>query len=138
LLYIGLAVDSLLALAARRIMPLYIMPVLVLALAYWTLNPEWISSYLSPDNKERNERIYNANIYRNLKQELPEGYKVVMNMNSFEDVDVMFYNPGITAYHWTLPEEDFKSFEERKIPIAVFEPHGDYNLPEYVLRYPYL
>lgn len=138
LLYIALAVDSLLALAARRIMPLYIMPVLVLALAYWTLNPEWISSYLSPDNKERNERIYNANIYRNLKQELPEGYKVVMNMNSFEDVDVMFYNPGITAYHWTLPEEDFKSFEERKIPIAVFEPHGDYNLPEYVLRYPYL
>jgi len=115
-----------------------LIPVVFLFVSFVSINPEWIENYFSIKNIVRNERIYNANIYRNLKKFLPDSIHVVMNMNSFEDIDVMFYNKGITAYHWTLPEEDFKSFELRKIPIAVFEPHGSYNLPDYVLKYPYL
>lgn len=112
-------------------------PILVLTI-WLTLNPIAIINYLSPTNSERNDRIYNAQIYRDLKKYIPHDVKVVMNMNSFEDIDVMFFNNDLTAYHWTLSEEDFEGFAREKIPIAVFEPHGNYNLPEYVLRYPYL
>lgn len=103
-----------------------------------SINPIWIKDYLSPNNIERNNRIYNANIYKKINEIIPDSINVVMNMNSFEDIDVMFYNKGVTAYHWTLFEEEFKSFEQRKIPIAVFDSHGSYNLPQYVLQYPYL
>jgi len=138
LLYISIALDYVIRLLGKVIKPIYITPIIFIICAIISLNPIWIKNYLSPNNIERNNRIYNANIYRNLNKYLPDSIHVVMNMNSFEDIDVMFYNKGITAYHWTLPEKDFKSFEQRKIPIAVFEPHGNYNLPDYVLKYPYL
>ncbi len=102
------------------------------------LNPFEIAEYLSDHNQERNNRIYNANIYRHVREYIPAGVKVVMNVNSFEDIDVMFYNPGITAYHWRLTEEDFKQLKRKQVPVAVFEERGNYNLPEYVTKYPYV
>jgi 4-amino-4-deoxy-L-arabinose transferase-like glycosyltransferase len=106
--------------------------------AFLILNPMQIINYTSNTNIERNNRIDNAILYKKIKYTLPKDVKVVMNMNSFEDIDVMFYNNGITAYHWTLPEIDFVNFKKNKIKIAVFKPHGDYNLPKYVIEYPYL
>ncbi len=139
LLYISIALDYINRLLEKLLEPTYIAPpVIFTVVAFLSLNPQWIMDYLSPNNEERNGRIYNANIYRNLNNDLPDSVRVVMNMNSFEDIDVMFYNKGITAYHWALPADDFKSFEERKIPIAVFESHGNYHLPEYVMTYPYI
>ncbi len=101
-------------------------------------NPIWVKDYLSPTNLERNDHIYNARIYRNLNSTVPDSIRVVMNMNSFDDINVMFYNKGITAYHWTLTEAEFKTFEQKKLPIAVYESHGKYQLPKYVQDYPYL
>lgn len=138
LLYISISLDYIIELLGKMIKPNYLTPMICIIVATVSINPQWIKNYFSANNKERNERIFNANIYRELNKNLPDSIHVVMNMNSFEDIDVMFYNKGITAYHWLLPEEDFKSFEYRKIPIAVFEPHGNYNLPDYVLKYPYL
>lgn len=111
---------------------------LIAAALFITLNPAYFLNYLSPSNQERADRIYNASVYRNLKKHLPENVHVVMNMNSFEDVDVMFYNNDITAYHWTLTESDFQQFRAQKLPIAVFEPHGNYHLSDYIINYPYL
>lgn len=138
LLYISIALDYFIEYLRTIIKPKYLAPIIFSIAAFISINPVWIESYLSNKNITRNERIYNANIYKNLRKILPDSIHVVMNMNSFEDIDVMFYNRGITAYHWTLPEEDFKSFEQRKIPIAVFESHGNYKLPDYVLKYPFL
>lgn len=138
LLYISISLDGLIKLSGRIFKPKNFAPLIYIAVGLLALNPSWIKSYFSPHNTERNNRIYNAKIYKQVSELIPDSIKVVMNMNSFEDIDVMFYNKGITAYHWTLPEEDFKSFEQRKIPIAVFESHGNYGLPDYVLRYPYL
>lgn len=112
--------------------------IIILTLIFYTLNPFWILNYLSSNNIERNNRIYNAKVYKNFYRKVPNNIKVIMNMNSFEDIDVMFYNNGVTAYHWTLPEIDFDNFKKKKIKIAVFKNHGNYNLPEYVLNYPYL
>ncbi|MCS6928480.1 MAG: glycosyltransferase family 39 protein [Saprospiraceae bacterium] len=135
LIYIGLAIDFLF----EKVLKYSMLQVSALfAICCLCLNPKVIAEYLSSPTGEREKRIYNAKIYRNLKSELPSNVKVVMNMNSFEDIDVMFYNEGITAYHWTLSEEDFRNLRDRKIPIAVFEPHGNYQLANYVWEYPYL
>jgi 4-amino-4-deoxy-L-arabinose transferase-like glycosyltransferase len=117
--------------------PYFIFPVLGI-ITFFTLDPIQTKNYLSPNNTERNNRIYNAEIYRNVKNEIPENTKVVMNSNSFEDIDIMFYNNSLTAYHWTMPEIDIKELKEKKIPIAVFEAHGNYIIPEHVQNYPYL
>lgn len=138
LLYISISLNYIIEFSSKLIQHGYITPIIFIIVAIVSINPIWINDYFSINNKERNNRIYNANIYRELNKSLPDSIHVVMNMNSFEDMDVMFYNKGITAYHWTLSENDFKSFEQRKLPIAVFESHGRYNLPDYVLKYPYL
>ncbi len=138
LLYISITLNYIIEYSSKKIKPSYLTPAIFIIVAIVSINPKWINNYFSSNNLERSIRIYNANVYKELNKIIPDNIHVVMNMSSFEDIDVMFYNRGITAYHWTLPEEDFKSFEERKIPIAVFEPHGNYNLPDHVLKYPYL
>lgn len=115
----------------------FIIPSLIIII-FFSLNPVAIKNYLSSDNVERNNRIYNADIYKNLRKNIPDNIKVVMNMNSFEDIDVMFYNNDITAYHWTLPDSDILKMKQKKIPIALFQAHGNYNIPEYFSGYPYL
>lgn len=134
ILFIATALKFLIETINRRWIAI---PIIVAAL-YLSLNPGYFVNYLDSSNQERADRIYNASVYRNLKQYLPKDVHVVMNMNSFEDVPVMFYNNDITAYHWTLPEVDFQKFAEQKLPIAVFEPHGAYQLPDYVTSYPYI
>lgn len=103
-----------------------------------TLNPFKIISYVSDDNELRKQRIANTRLYKKLHEELPADVRIVMNVNSYEDVDVMFYNPDITAYHWYLDEPGLKKLAAQKIRIAVFENHGNYQLPDYVWNYPYL
>ncbi len=102
------------------------------------LKPNEIVNHLSSKNTYRIEHTYNANIYRNLRKYLPQQYKLVMNMNSYEDVDLMFYQNDITAYSWCSSEKDFAELEKRKVPVAVFKWHGGYTLPNYVKKYPYL
>jgi 4-amino-4-deoxy-L-arabinose transferase-like glycosyltransferase len=105
-------------------------------MGFLALNPIQIINYLSPENTERNDRIHNARIYRSVGSIIPEHTTVVMNMNSFEDIDVMFYNNHLTAYAWTLAESDINMLREKKIPIAVFQAHGSYNIPEHFSGYP--
>lgn len=137
-IYIALTIDYFLRWSGKKIKPIFATTIILLTCTLLTMDPQWTVKYFSAENTSRNERIHNATIYKELYKDLPDSVKVVMNMNSFEDIDVMFYNKGITAYHWTVPEEDLKTLELRKIPIAVYESHGNYNLPEYVLKYPYL
>jgi 4-amino-4-deoxy-L-arabinose transferase-like glycosyltransferase len=105
-------------------------------IGFLALNPIGIALYLSSDNTERNNRLYNASIYRNLKKIIPPNTKVVMNMNSFEDIDVMFYNNDLTAHSWTLPESDERQLRQKRIPVAMFQPRGSFNIPEYYSGYP--
>lgn len=108
-------------------------------LVFWTvINPTKFTKYLSATNVERQARMANTKIYQSLDQWLPEDTKVVMNAFEFEDIDIMFYHNDLTAYSWCLSEAEFKILESRKIPIAVFQDHGKYKLPEYVKTYPYI
>lgn len=138
LIYISVSIDKLITGINKMIKFRFLVLLISIVLIYISLNPKWFIEYMSPKNAVRNAHIHNAEIYRHLKYYVPSNCHVIMNMNSFEDIDVMFYDNKITAYHWTLSENEFKSFAQNKLPIAVFEPHGKNTLPEYVLKYPYL
>ena len=111
---------------------------IIVILVMLTLRPDFFWKYYSSSNTERNDRIHNAAIYKNLKKCIPPNVHLVMNMNTFEDVDVMFYNNDITAYAWTMSEDDAKNLAGKKVPIAIFKPHGDYQFPAWINSYPYL
>jgi len=61
-----------------------------------------------------------------------------MNLPSFEDVELMFYHNQLTAYHWTLAEDDLKRLMKQQVPIAVFRNRGPYQVPAYLASYPSL
>jgi 4-amino-4-deoxy-L-arabinose transferase len=111
---------------------------LVFLLLFCIANPLYWKKYLSKTNHERNASIFNNQVFKDIKKYIPEDCKVVMNMNSHEDINLMFYHNDITAYHWTLSEAEFVELEKRKIKIAVFQEHTVYVIPDYVSKYPYL
>jgi 4-amino-4-deoxy-L-arabinose transferase len=135
LICIGFTIDFLF----KRVLKNNILKLLmVCALIYCMLRPVEISIYLSPDNHERTQKIQNSKIFRNLSKKLPKDIKIVMNLNVSEDIEMMFYNPGVMAYCWSLSEEDMKILESKKIRVGFFEPHGQYGFAPYVRDYPYL
>jgi 4-amino-4-deoxy-L-arabinose transferase len=89
-------------------------------------------------NKERERIIYNTNVYKSLKSKLPKECAIVLNVNQFEHLDVMFYNNGLTAYHYCISEEDLNKLALHQTKIAAFESRFGYNLPDYILKYKYL
>jgi 4-amino-4-deoxy-L-arabinose transferase-like glycosyltransferase len=112
---------------------------LLYGIVLWTvINPTRFFNYLSASNTERQARIVNTKIYQSIDRLLPKDTKVVMNACEFEDIDIMFYHNDLTAYSWCLSEDEFKILKSKKIPIAVFQDHGKYKLPDYVKTYPYL
>ena len=122
----------------QKINRLYITLPALLILVYSSIKPFEIKAYFSSSNAERHRKLHNTEIYKRLREKLPPKYKVVMNLPSFEDVELMFYHNDITAYHWWVTEKDLEEMARKKIPVAVFRNHGDYNLPDYVNNYPYL
>lgn len=111
--------------------------IIMVVVVYFTLNPnEVIES--RKNNQTREKLIYNTNIYQNVRKSIPKDCKVVININSFEDIDYMFYNNDITAYHWWIDEKYLDSLSHQKIKIAAFENHNEYQLPIKYKTYPYL
>jgi 4-amino-4-deoxy-L-arabinose transferase len=80
----------------------------------------------------------NARVYRTLKQKLPADCTIVLNANSFENIDVMFYNHSIRAAHWCPSEEDFAAITKDHPKVAVFKERGSYGIPDYIKSYPNL
>jgi hypothetical protein len=103
----------------------------LLLCVYYSLNPLEIVAYRR-DDADRKTKIYNTTLYKNLKKVLPANTKIVMNTNCFDHVDVMFYNDGLTAYHYCLSDDDIKSNEKQGVPFAVFKERYGYLLSDYV------
>lgn len=90
------------------------------------------------NNNYRENQVYNTHFYKILNQLIPPHVKLVINMNSFENIDVMFYNKDITAYHWWFDVKHLDSLKSNKVWIGAFRNHGSYNLPAEYTTYPYL
>lgn len=131
----GLLLDDLLSLIPKwrmqALLPLF--P----ALAFWSLNPHKITDYTA-NQSYRQAKWENTQVYKQLGRLMPPGVRVLMNINSFDHADVMFYNPNIIAYQNIVSESEWQQLAARKEPIAVFEDWEAHILPAYVKQYPYL
>jgi hypothetical protein len=85
----------------------------VLIIASLSLRPDLFKEYYSSNNKERQAKLHNTYIYKNIRKYLPANIKIVMNVKSFEDTELMFYHNDITAYHWWIPENDLRKLAEK-------------------------
>jgi hypothetical protein len=118
---------------------------IVLFILLANLSLQWgeIQSSHSPDNPERKAAIANTTVFKNLRAYLKPGTSVVLNLTTWEDIDVMFFNNDLIA-HWGCPiAADFAIYARRHMLIAVFPDHasaipnhGPYIVPFYVKQYP--
>ncbi len=107
-----------------------LLPIAIAAALFSSLNPVWFLDYFSPANRDRQHRLHNAAVYKNLPNLLPKDVQVVMNAPSFEQLDIMFYNPQYQAQQWCLEPATIDSLRREGIKIAVFKTHGKYHLRE--------
>lgn len=133
-IYIAVAIDK--VLNFERFKSLF--PITAIATALMVINIQFYTEYFSKDNTDRNKRIANARVYKDLAKYIDADTRVVINMNSHDDKNVMFYNPSITAYHWWPSKADMQQLLSQKIKVAAFRDHDQYVLPDYVRQYPYL
>jgi len=76
---------------------------------------------------------YNSQLYKHMKDYLPNNVTTVLNAR--DAVDVMFYNKDIDAYDHMLNEEELKKLTKPHTGVAVFI-HGEKNyIPKYVSTY---
>ncbi|MCD6064100.1 MAG: hypothetical protein K0R82_2011, partial [Flavipsychrobacter sp.] len=65
-------------------------------------------------------------------------YRYVFNMNASEDIDVMFYNQGIKAYHYCPDPNMLQTLKRHRIPVATFKSHNEYGVSKEICSYPWL
>jgi len=100
-------------------------------IAIYVLKPWQIIDYRSKKNADRNRKIHNTRFYKSLNLSDKWKGRILLNCNSFEDIELMFYR-DVNAYAWCPTEEDLKSAKARGYTFAAFENHGNNRLPAYV------
>ena len=104
---------------------------LILFSLHW-LRPWEIVSHRSPANTERNDKLFNTRVYKQLPDSVMANY-VVFNCPKFENLDLMFYRGG-TAYYATPDSTAIDGLLNRGVKIAAFKSNPDYVLPDYMHR----
>src|SRR5690606_27592815 len=85
LLFLVPAIHFLKAVFNKRWILYVVYPVLF----FLSLNPLQLRKHVSPGNSERNRKVHNTLVYKNLN--LPDSIQVVMNLPLFEAVELMFF-----------------------------------------------
>lgn len=107
---------------------------LILFITSFTFHPKDIAGYRNIKNEERDKKLNNTKIFKNIEKDISEQY-VILNCKSFEDTELMFYQ-NCNAYHWYPPEEEFKQLLKKGYKIAVFKNHNNQILPPYISTHP--
>lgn len=101
-----------------------LVPTLIFILRPWD-----IAKAHSANDSSRLARIHNAQVYKDVKQTLPNNISLVLNTKNFDDLDLMFYHNDITAYSWCLNDHVLDSLKQANIPIGIYMDHGQYTIP---------
>lgn len=126
---IARAILSLVALPRYVVLMAVAIPLLTMGFRPWS-----IVFYRTEGNADRNIKMHNTEIYKQVGAELPNDY-VVFNCKSFEDTDMMFYT-GQNAYHWWPEEHVLDSLLNEGHKLAMFKSHGNQVLPQSVIGNP--
>jgi hypothetical protein len=134
LIFIANAISELIQVRNNKI----ITSIILVLIAYLSIQPKYFIDYLNKGNYIREKFIHNADIYRNIKSNIPKDVKYVTNINGLEHINFMFYHPEIKACQWCLSSKDLNLLKLKKEKIAVFESHDAYLINDTTLQYPYL
>ncbi len=139
LILIALCIHTVLGRFKLLVAPLnvaFLMPVFYLlfffCLGVYMCKPWNVRDYLRYLN-ERKVKIHNTKIFKQIPYSDIEG-RIVINCKNFEQVELMFYQNGIDAYHWYPTAEEYDSLRRAGHCFAAFKNHNNQVLPPYVLN----
>ena len=104
--------------------------------AFFVLNCFQIFEAHNPDDIHRQSRIYSTKVFKQLNNFIPQNTHIVLNTLTDECIDCMFYNKGLSAYSYCCNEKDFETIKSKNLPVAVFQEHWSYIVPNYIKQYP--
>lgn len=76
---------------------------------------------------------YNTNVFKQLKNKLPNDIQVLSNIHDDQEVEAMFYNKQLDAYS----RADLNLLKDKKIKIAFFKLPGEKDVANEIKDYPY-
>lgn len=81
--------------------------------------------------ENRNAKIHNSEIYKNLDATLKDNY-IIFNGKPMEDVEALFYS-NQNVYSWWPEKKVIDSLKSKGYKIAAFASHGNQILPQFIL-----
>jgi 4-amino-4-deoxy-L-arabinose transferase-like glycosyltransferase len=109
---------------------IWVSTVLIVVIVLSILNPEHILGNHDPRDENRQHKIANVAVYKNLKKLIPDSVKVVVNANKTESIQAMFYNSDIRVFDEMAEKYLIDSLIGSHVPFAAFESRPDYVLPD--------
>lgn len=101
--------------------------------AWFLFNYEGIKTFFhDPNDPDRLIKIKNTNIYKTLYKTIKPGTTCIINLSQFSEVELMFYNKDLVAYHGNLNKESIDRLLKENLPIGVFKNHDRYKDADYL------
>ena len=105
---------------------------LLIAGGLYSLDMPYLLAYRSADNAERNDRIHNATVLRDLDTS-HYGNRIIINLPPYEDIALMFYH-DVNAYSGVPERVQFDSLVRAGHTFAAFSGDRASLLPDYLNR----
>ena len=105
---------------------------LLIAGGLYSLDTPYLLAFRSADNAERNDRIHNATVLRDLDTSR-YGDRIIINLPPYEDIALMFYH-DVNAYSRVPERVQFDSLVRAGYMFAAFSGDGSSPLPDYVTQ----
>lgn len=115
--------------------PRFLFIILSLGCSYLVLAPYSLNENHDQNNTYIQNKKYNTAIYKDLNKYVTDDIDIILNLNAYSDVELMFYNPGVTAHHFCPNPEEFKLLTANGQRIGVFKSRFGHNVPDYVKEY---
>lgn len=124
-------------LGLKRLSPIIKWPALLyipfaIFIFYNALQPKNIASFRSIQMENRNAKIHNASIFKNLPEEITKD-RIIFNCKPAQDSELMFYQ-DVIAYEWFPDSLVLDSIKAQGYQLAFFKNHHNQNLPSFIVK----
>ena len=108
--------------------------ILVISMACLALKPFEIINTRSQENTQRNKRIHNTHVIKEMNDSIPARY-TVLNFRKYENIDYMFYTNG-TGYHFYPDSVALDTIMWKGRKMAALDYSDQQKLPGYIRSNP--
>ncbi len=110
---------------------------LLVFLGLYCLKPWNIYNERKPANWEREAKLHNTAVFKNLPDSIQGKNTVIMNCPELQNIELMFYKE-VTAYTGLLEAHHLDSLHQAGYRIWTFPAYGNEQLPEFVTKRKFL